>query len=892
MLTGVRFLSINLMGSFFRSMLKLKRWLSMSRPVIPLVIALMAGISCRYLFQIPDPLIQITLTAALVLILLSLTKKWGSVFYPSLLFSLFLLGILEMNIYLHPHLDKDHISNLIGSGKINAEGVICENPQVSPEKTELIVCVSRILINGQYLPVSGHVLLNVREPYPFHYGDAIRFHSRLRFPRNFGNPGGFDYEKYLRLRGILVRGFVNDAAGIIILRREIGNPLQIRLERFRELIRKTILDTAPGIEGRIIQAMILGDQKEIPKEVMEKFNRTGTTHIIAISGFNIGIVSLFSLFVVRLLLKSSEYLLLRWNIALISTLFSILIVILYTFIAGSGISVIRASVMVVIFMAAILINRERDLYNTLALAAFFILIVSPYSLFDISFQLSFVAVASLLFLTPRLVALLPPPLASDSIGLTRKIWLLSNLKKALRTVSLFFFASLSATLGTLPLILFYFNRLSLVTLVANLIVVPILGVIAIPFCLLIVIAVPISPWLADIIIQISALLVRISLSLIERLASLPWSSVFVSTPTLQEIVAFYLLLISAGFGLDQLSNRDKTVKTRKTVFLYKVIPVMLILFFIVDGTWIYLKGLQKGKLSLTAVDVGQGSSILVRLPGGKRMLVDGGGFFDDTFDVGKYVLAPFLWHERISRIDVVVLTHPHPDHLQGLLFVLENFHVGEVWTNGEGSDSPLYLSFLQIIRDRGIVVRAMSDMTPEMNVSGVSVRILNPKETSPVRRTAASSLTRANNELGKTVALSIPPVPVKKGSGVSDEVNERSLVMKLSFGRRTFLLPGDITEISEARLVYSPFDLKSDVLFVPHHGGSRSSTTPFLEKVRPQIAVISCGFDNVFRFPHPETLRRFEGLQSRIYRTDRNGAITIVTNGNDLRSSVFRPGSS
>ena len=277
-------------------------------------------------------------------------------------------------------------------------------------------------MNGQYLPVSGQVLLNVREPYPFHYGDAIRFHSRLRIPHNFGNPGGFDYERYLRFRGILVRGFVNDAAGIIILRREIGNPLRIRLERFRELIRKTILDTAPETEGKIIQAMILGDQKEIPKEVMEKFNKTGTTHIIAISGFNIGIVALFSLFVVRLFLKSSEYLLLRWNMVMISTLFSILIVILYTFIAGAGISVIRASVMVVIFMATILINRERDLYNTLALAAFSILIVSPYSLFDISFQLSFVAVASLLFLTPRLATLLSPSLASDSIVLTRRKW--------------------------------------------------------------------------------------------------------------------------------------------------------------------------------------------------------------------------------------------------------------------------------------------------------------------------------------------------------------------------------------------------------------------------------------------------------------------------------------
>lgn len=142
---------------------------------------------------------------------------------------------------------------------------------------------------------------------------------------------------------------------------------------------------------------------------MEKFNRTGTTHIIAISGFNIGIVAVFSLFTIRLLLRCSEYIQLRYNMTSISTLFAILIVILYTFIAGSGISVVRASIMVVLFMIAILINRERDLYNTLALAAFVILVASPHSLFDISFQLSFVAVASLLFLTPRLTALLPSP---------------------------------------------------------------------------------------------------------------------------------------------------------------------------------------------------------------------------------------------------------------------------------------------------------------------------------------------------------------------------------------------------------------------------------------------------------------------------------------------------
>jgi len=870
----------------------------MSWPIIPLLMALIAGISCSYFFQIPDLPVQITLITILFFLLLVLIKKKSTRFsYPAFLFSLFLLGLLEMNMALHPQLDNRHISYFTEHEYMLIEGLICDNPQVLPEKIELVVCVSRILRNGQYIPVWGRILLNVREPYPFQYGDAIRFHTRLRFPRNFANPGGFDYERYLRFRKILVRGSVSMAGEIVVLRREIGNPIRIRLERFREFIRKTITDTAPETEGRIIQAMILGDQKEIPRDVMEKFNQTGTTHIIAISGFNIGIVALFSLYVIRLFRRSSEYLLLKWSGNFIETLFGILIVILYTFIAGSGISVVRASVMVVSFMIAILINRRQDLYNTLALAAFFILIVNPSSLFDVSFQLSFTAVASLIFLTPALVNLLPEGFRSksDPILLVRNVWIFHYLKKSLRIMILFFFASLSATLGTLPLIIFYFNRLSLVTLIANFLVVPILGVLAIPLCLLIVLAAPVSSWLAEMIIHTAVLLVKASLFVIEKLASLPWSWIFVSTPTLLEIGAFYLFLISIGWWLNSLSNPGNNLKYKKISLLIKIVPVLLTAFFIVDGIRISLKEKYKTDLSLTAVDVGQGSAILVDLPGGKRMLVDGGGFFDETFDVGKYVLAPFLWHERIRRIDVVVLTHPHPDHLQGLLFILENFQVGEVWTNGDGSDSPLYLSFLQTIRQRNIGMRTLSDTTPEMILSGVRMRIMNPHLT-PTSPSSAGDypLKHIKDELDHSETRSHPAVPPKM-IGVyraSGEVNERSLVLKLSFGRRSFLLPGDIAEISERRLVDSHFDVKSDVLFVPHHGGARSSSMPFLEKIKPQIAIISCGFDNVFHFPHPETLRRLDHLQSRIYRTDRDGAVTVTTDGNELWTSFFRSGNS
>ncbi len=860
----------------------------MTRPFCSFVAALMAGIVCGRFYRLPDLPVQVILVIALILIFW--IRGCESVYRIRLLilFSVFMTGILNLNLHMNPHAGSDHIRRFVCSEKMTVEGVICENPQRSPERTVLVVSASRVIHNGQYIPCSGRILLNILGHHPLHYGDFIRFHTRLNSPHNFRNPGGFDYETYLHLQGILVRGFVKDTTGFVVLRRAGGNPLWLRLEQFRNRLRNAITEKAPGPEGKIIQAMILGDQKEIPIEIMDKFNRTGTTHIIAISGFNVGIVAFFSLLLARFGLRA-DYIILRWDIARISTFVAILVVILYTFVAGAGISVLRASIMVIVFLIAIVVNRERDLYNTLSLAAFLILIFSPGSLFDISFQLSFVAAASLIFFMPKWIALLPPLTIHRNNQLSKE-WIRYQCLKAVKASMIFFLASLSATLGTIPLILFYFNRLSLVTLIANVLSVPILGILAIPVSMVIILAVPISSAISDCFITISEILVRVSLFVIDRLAAFPWSSIYLPTPTLFEIVGFYSFLIWGGLLMERYTAMSSFREAVKSSVLFIAFPIFLIIFITVDVIHDHVQHCQKGHLVLTAVDVGQGSSTLIRFPGGRTMLVDGGGFLDDTFDVGKTVLAPYLWHERIAKIDTVVLTHPHPDHLQGLLFIMENFHVREVWINGDASQTESYIAFCRIIDHKNMFLRTLSGDSREENIQGVRLKILNPQMNHDITGTYFS---RSIGIHGVDRQSDLKPIPGKMTrSHNSDATNDRSMVIKISYGEKRFLLTADISSSVEDRLIHSEDNLESDVIFVPHHGSIHSSSVSFIQKVKPKIAIISCGVGNLFSNPHPEILSRYETVKANIYRTDRDGAISLVTDGHGITISAFSSGRS
>ena len=708
----------------------------------------------------------------------------------------------------------------------------------------------RIINDNSYIPVSGNIRLAIPPDLNFQYGDFIRFHSTLKRIHNFNNPGDFDYERYLKLQGIYASGFINSSEGIALLRKNSASGIKVKLELFRAYLKQIIYKNAASPQREILEAMTIGNQKAVPADMRDNFNKTGTSHILSINGLHIGIIAASAFFFAFLILKSSEYLMLRFNIIKLAATAAFSMVIISAFIAGMAIPVQRSTLMALIFLIALLSGKQRDLYNTLTLAALIILVISPEALFDSSFQLSFIAVLALIYIVPRFSDLHFPQLErlpSWSQSIIRYIYLLA-------------IVCVAVTIGTLPVIIYYSNRVSFITIIANLISVPLLGTLVLTISMFFILSAFFSPVIAGYCIKLASFFVQIAVNIINKLATLPWSSSNSTTPSIVEISVFYLFIFLIVQFLDEKKKRkyQKEFSPRRFQIL-KYLLIITVVFFASDITYLLLKDKLSYDLRITIIDVGQGNSTLVRFPGGKNMIIDGGGFSDSPFDVGKAVVAPFLYHERISKIDTVVLSHPHPDHLLGLIYIMNNFNVRQVWRSNLPIDLEDFPEWEKAIRLNNLNVFMLSNKSPEKIFNGVTVKILWPP---------SYSFQDMNN-------LSY------------DEINDTSLVLKITFGNVSFLIPGDISAGVESQLIKSGVDLRSDVLVAPHHGSGYSSSAEFIKSVACRYAIVSAGKANVFHHPHPSTLERYKNAGVNVFRTDRDGAVTLTTDGNDLHVTTF-----
>lgn len=285
----------------------------------------------------------------------------------------------------------------------------------------------------------------------------------------------------------------------------------------------------------------------------------------------------------------------------------------------------------------------------------------------------------------------------------------------------------------------------------------------------------------------------------------------------------------------------------------------LILWIIIELSLVLALHLS-GNLKVTFLNVGQGDGIFIRFPGGHTMLIDGGGMPRGDFDVGRVLVAPFLLKRRVGRINTMVLSHPHPDHFGGLAHIAENFAVDEFWSSGFPGQGANFKRLQAALRSKGLSRRRFQAGSPTVFIGGVKVRVLHPL-------LPGDSMTPYYDEL---------------------DANNNSLVLMLEYGRVRILLTGDIEKYAEEILLERQSDLKSTVLKAPHHGSRSSSTRSFLKAVDPQVIIYSVGEGNQHRFPHHKVLERSWQKGRLLLRTDRDGAITIETDGRTVEIETCR----
>ena len=505
--------------------------------------------------------------------------------------------------------------------------------------------------------------------------------------------------------------------------------------------------------------------------------------------------------------------------------------------------------MVAVFLTALLLDKEEEVFRSLALAALIVSLIWPGAVLDISFQLSFVAVLAIFLGLHRFRIWRDNRDKVQDVVLSRlQRWtglaVVLGLQRLQRWAGLYCLVTLSATVGTLPLVATYFHTVPLVGLAANLLLVPFLGSAAVVLGLASTALVFIHTGAAALAVWCAGAVVSLGVRVVEAFAALPFAAVHSVTFTLFEIILFYTLCVSLLFY-----SYIQPPRLRRVFFS------CLSILILCDGLYWLTQRYFQTELRVSFLDVGQGDAAVVEFPGSHVMIIDAGGFMSQTFDSGRAIVAPFLWQRKIGRIDTLVLSHPNLDHYGGLEFLAAHFGVTSFWFNGdERSGSRRFRRLMTTLQENDIQTHILCREVPNREIGGVRVQILHPP------------------------------------CGQTDlDTNDASLVLRLSHGEVDMLFSGDVEAAGEDSLLATPVQLESEILKVPHHGSRSSSSQPFLEAVSPQVAIASLGYQNRFRFPAPEVVDRYERQGTTLLRTDQVGTVTVRSDGESYRIETFLP---
>jgi competence protein ComEC len=672
-------------------------------------------------------------------------------------------------------------------------------------------------------PASGALALTVMGPTAdVAPGDLVRFHAAPREPAGLANPGLPDGRLTVRAQGIDLVAALPPSERLEPL--EQGWALEPRRVawRLREAMSAAIAGRVPSPAAGFLLTVALGERAGVGQEVEDGFRAAGATHVLSVSGLHLASVAALIFFLVRQTAAAVPGLALRVSPSRIAAAVGLPAVFLYTLLTGEAVATERSALMAAVALAATLLARSFSLATSIALAALVLLLRSPLVLLDVSFQLSFVSVIALGLFARGL----SPQRAQPGAGRARR---------ALGWLGRFGAATLAASVATAPLVAHHFGEITPAAPLGNLALVPLVELVILPLSLGGALLGAVHPWLGLVPLTAAGWAARLALWLAGLFRGLA-PVILVRFPTWLETAALMTAGAAALRALAPGSTRRWwAVAASALVVALGSLAAREVGRRASDGT------------RITFLDVGQGDAAVVEAPGFVAV-IDGGGTYDDTFDTGARVLEPFLRFRGIDRIDLVVLSHPHPDHLNGLFRVLSRFPVSALWTSGDDGRNPRYGELMTLARGRGV--------------------------TTPVPQTLERD--------GLTLSPLGPWLGQRIGAPPGTSVNDASLVVRLGFAGRAVLFPGDLEADGEAELVGNAaggVPVSSEVLKVPHHGSRTSSSDELLDAVRPMLAVISLGRQNRFHFPRPEVLRRYRERGVRVLRTDESGAVIVTIDG-------------
>jgi competence protein ComEC len=720
-------------------------------------------------------------------------------------------------------------------------------------------------------PVSGGVRLQIYDgTLPLHCGDTLEIPLRLRIPEQYRDPGAWSGRDQLLGDGIGAIASVRSSrvqtltSGASTLNCRFHAAQNWAADRLTSFVNSSANRTLPAAlrlgteDAAMLNAMLFGDRTQLTHTLREGFERTGTFHLFVVSGLHVVLLS-----------EALFWLLRRIRLPVIPALIiTLAATTAYALLTGFGRPVERALVMSAVVLIGSSLGRANSALNALGAAVLLILVADPRALFESGFQMTalvVIAIAGLMhpldrgtlgpwrYVTQRLEVIpldawLHPSLAQFRIRLRMAESLCNDLlghytrhlpvwivRAAFRIAQALLFGILVEICMMLPMAI-YFHRAVLLALPVNLIAVPLISVL-LCFSIATFCAALISPWLAVLPGSVTGLLLHILRTVVHAAQHVSLSDVRVPQPALAAVIASSFLIAFACWALRSTRKPWRLAGAAATL----AIPLLIL--------WPQPISFHRGDLEVTALDVGQGDSLLVISPNGHTLLVDAGGpvgFAARTrstqWDVGEEIVAPFLWSRGVRRLDAVLLTHAHSDHMGGMPAILRDFRPRELWLSIQPGDAPGLIALLAEAQQLGITVHHFH--------AGDAFAWGNLQAT-----VLAPELTYANP---------------------GQAHNNDSLVMRLDYARASVLLEGDAEAPSEAAMLANNRVHPATLLKVGHHGSKTSTTPAFLQAVAPQDAVISVGRSNTFGHPRREILGRLEAEGAHTYRTDRFGAETFL----------------